>query len=237
MKKPVGTVGDGKNQQQSTLTEIYRLAYKAAGTSSSIEMVCSSVIDIWSNFRVTDVDGTIWSPEHLMMTGTHFRMTIFEDFWTLPREKQEIYVGAIHVGVKICKIKYELQSDTEIIILSNKGNNEYVFPIWQPSSIQHALGYEFLEPEDKTYGILHNDQWTGLIRELVDKRADIAWMPITIEETRAKSVTFSSAQLVYSGGNIIYKKKLDESVSSWKEVYTQPFQIEVLKLSSTVINV
>ncbi|KAG1670712.1 hypothetical protein GQR58_016706 [Nymphon striatum] len=65
-------------QQQSTLTEIYRLAYKAVGKSSSIEMLCSAVIDIWSNLRVADIDGTIWSPEHLIMTGIHFRITLLE---------------------------------------------------------------------------------------------------------------------------------------------------------------
>ncbi|KAG1670716.1 Glutamate receptor ionotropic, kainate 2 [Nymphon striatum] len=196
-------------QQESAVTEIYRLSYKN-GKSSSIEMLCSAVIDIWSNYQVTEVHGTSWSPEYLMMTGIHFRMTLVED---------------IPFTIKDPSAKH--------------GYKGFLIDILEIIRSRYNFTYELSEPADKAYGILHNGIWTGMIKELVDKKIDIAWMALVVEATRAKVVDFSTTKIVYTGGKILYKKKLgdeDKFVSPWKAAYTQPFQIEVwLFISATIV--
>ncbi|GIY87400.1 probable glutamate receptor [Caerostris darwini] len=62
-------------------------------------------------------------------------------------------------------------------------------------AVLSAVGfrYELLIPSDGEWGRLLNGNWTGMIGEVVNKRADLAWTWLSVNEERQQVVDFSTS--------------------------------------------
>ncbi|OWK05085.1 hypothetical protein Celaphus_00002738, partial [Cervus elaphus hippelaphus] len=74
--------------------------------------------------------------------------------------------------------------------------------------LAHILGfsYEIRLVEDGKYGAQDDKgQWNGMIKELIDHKADLAVAPLTITHVREKAIDFSKPFMTL-GVSILYRK-------------------------------
>ena len=84
--------------------------------------------------------------------------------------------------------------------------------------------YEIIEPEDQEYGSLENGQWSGMMKDLVEKRADIA-CSLTFSHERSIYVSFLDTAAMVSYEVIMYHKP--EAISMSVDILAKPFSWEV----------
>ncbi|XP_077997809.1 glutamate receptor ionotropic, kainate 3-like [Glandiceps talaboti] len=66
--------------------------------------------------------------------------------------------------------------------------------------------YEMILVPDGNYGVkLDDGSWNGMVRELIDDRADVIMAPFTISSTRSEAIDFS-APYIFLGTDILMKK-------------------------------
>ncbi|KAK3737548.1 hypothetical protein QZH41_017047, partial [Actinostola sp. cb2023] len=73
------------------------------------------------------------------------------------------------------------------------------------------LGFKYVieYSPDKKYGALINGEWNGMIRQLVDKKSDMAVAALTVTESREKAVDFTVAYQHYTD-DMIFARPADE---------------------------
>ena len=81
-----------------------------------------------------------------------------------------------------------------------------------------------VEPADGQYGVLKNGQWTGMIRKLVDKEADIAG-PLTLSHERSLYATPMRVIAMHTHEVVIYHKP--EPIAVSMEILVRPFSTKV----------
>ena len=84
--------------------------------------------------------------------------------------------------------------------------------------------YQIIEPEDQEYGILANGRWSGLMKYLVEKKADIA-CSLTVTHERSTYVSFLGTAAMVSYEVVMYHKP--EAISMSIDILTKPFNREV----------
>ena len=84
--------------------------------------------------------------------------------------------------------------------------------------------YQIIEPEDQEYGSLENGRWSGMMKDLVEKKADIA-CSLTISHERSIYVSFLDTAAMVSYEVIMYHKP--EAISMSVDILIKPFSWEV----------
>ena len=96
--------------------------------------------------------------------------------------------------------------------------------------IAEKLNFTFhmTEPADKNYGSLENGEWTGMVRQLVDKEADIA-VVLTQSYERSLCVTQMNIPVRVGYELVIYHKPEPSSMSI--DFIVKPFTFQVWLIS------
>ena len=81
-----------------------------------------------------------------------------------------------------------------------------------------------IEPDDGQYGAFENGQWTGMIKQLIDKKADIA-TELSITYERSRYVMPMKVPVRHMHQVIIYHKP--EPIAMSMEIIVRPFSISV----------
>ncbi|KAL8619703.1 hypothetical protein ACOMHN_025789 [Nucella lapillus] len=94
-------------------------------------------------------------------------------------------------------------------------------------ALAHSLNftYELRQPPDGQYGSIENGNWTGLVRMLKDKKAQLVVAPIAVNELRATVVEFSTPY--YHDYTGVLFRRPDPALHKWK-AYFMPFSWQVL---------
>ncbi|XP_076464732.1 putative glutamate receptor [Babylonia areolata] len=96
-------------------------------------------------------------------------------------------------------------------------------------ALAHSLNFTYVlqQPPDGQYGSIENGSWTGLVRMLKDKKAQLVVAPIAVNELRATVVDFSTP--FYQDYTGVLFKRPDPALHKWK-TYFMPFSWKVLVL-------
>ncbi|XP_067141027.1 glutamate receptor ionotropic, kainate 2-like [Centruroides vittatus] len=108
-----------------------------------------------------------------------------------------------------------------------KGNDRYEgFCIDLINKLAEDLNfnYEIHEAGDGQYGKKENDEWNGMIRELMDGKADVALVDLTITSSREEVVDFTMPFMT-TGISILYKKSTTKVTTLFS--FLSPFSMEV----------
>ncbi|XP_050695826.1 glutamate receptor ionotropic, kainate 2-like isoform X2 [Eriocheir sinensis] len=91
---------------------------------------------------------------------------------------------------------------------------------------QRGFNYTFTIPEDKQYGSKNREtgEWNGIMRELIDHRADLGIVDFTITYEREEAVDFTMP-FMNLGISIIYSKPQKKSPSLFS--FMSPFSVDV----------
>ena len=81
-----------------------------------------------------------------------------------------------------------------------------------------------IEPADGQYGVLKNGQWTGMIRQLIDKEADIG-TALTSSHERSLFVTPMRVSVRHAHEVVIYHKP--EPIAVSMEILVRPFSTKL----------
>ena len=94
------------------------------------------------------------------------------------------------------------------------------------SEISEILGfkYEFYPAPNNAYGSLRNGEWNGMIRELLDHKADMAIADLTITSGRQSAVDFT-LPFMHLGISILFKKPEETPPDLFS--FLKPFSMEV----------
>uniref|UniRef100_A0A336MCA3 CSON013411 protein n=1 Tax=Culicoides sonorensis TaxID=179676 RepID=A0A336MCA3_CULSO len=91
-------------------------------------------------------------------------------------------------------------------------------------SLMLGFNYTFVLQEDGVYGSLKNGQWNGMLREILEYRADLAITDLTITSEREGGVDFTMP-FMNLGISILYRKPTKEAPSLFS--FMSPFSKEV----------
>lgn len=93
-------------------------------------------------------------------------------------------------------------------------------------SLMLGFNYSFRLQEDGVYGSLNNEtkEWNGMIRELHDRRADLAITDLTITSERESGVDFTMP-FMNLGISILFRKPTKQPPSTFS--FMSPFSTEV----------
>ncbi|XP_031550867.1 glutamate receptor 2-like isoform X2 [Actinia tenebrosa] len=72
--------------------------------------------------------------------------------------------------------------------------------------------YEINFSPDKAYGALINGEWNGMIRQLIDRKADMAVAALTVTESREKVVDFTVAYQHYTDEMLMSKPAEEDNL-------------------------
>ena len=84
--------------------------------------------------------------------------------------------------------------------------------------------YQITEPKDQEYGSLVNGRWSGMMKDLVEKRADITYS-LSASHERSIYVSFLDTAAIVSYDVVMYHKP--EAISMSVDILTKPFNREV----------
>ncbi|NXX34104.1 GRIK3 protein, partial [Nicator chloris] len=96
------------------------------------------------------------------------------------------------------------KSDTALF--GNERFEGYCIDLLKELAIILGFSYEIRLVEDGKYGAQdEKGQWNGMIKELIDHKADLAVAPLTITHVREKAIDFSKPFMTL-GVSILYRK-------------------------------
>ncbi|XP_035668386.1 glutamate receptor ionotropic, kainate 1-like [Branchiostoma floridae] len=111
---------------------------------------------------------------------------------------------------------------------NDKGEHEFsgfVKDIVDKLSENMRFDYEMYVVRDGTYGTLtENGTWTGLIGEVIEGRADVAFAPVTISSEREQVVDFTNP-FMDLGAGLLLKKPVTEGTNVF--AFLEPFRSTV----------
>ncbi|XP_066955752.1 glutamate receptor ionotropic, kainate 2-like [Macrobrachium rosenbergii] len=96
--------------------------------------------------------------------------------------------------------------------------------VWETLKDRLNFTYTIRSPEDGEYGRLRNGSWTGLISDVLNKRADVIVAFLSQTYERAQVIDYSSVLLKFSYR--IFARPSTSGLLSWTS-YTQPFTSEL----------
>ncbi|XP_078600206.1 glutamate receptor ionotropic, kainate 3-like isoform X1 [Branchiostoma floridae x Branchiostoma japonicum] len=130
------------------------------------------------------------------------------------------------------KVKYRvvLVENKPFIIKTRSENNKTVYDgfcmdILKGLAEELRFDYTLYEVPDGNFGLLtRNGSWDGMIREVIDGRADFTLGPLTISSQREAAVDFTKPYMDYGNG-LVMKKPAAERPNLF--AFLLPFQIRV----------
>lgn len=110
------------------------------------------------------------------------------------------------------------------------GNNRFegfCIDLLQQVSEQVGFRYEIQLASDKIYGTYNKDtgQWNGIVKRLIDKEADLAVAPMTINSMRERVIAFTKP-FMNIGIGILFKEA-PQSMPTHLFSFMNPFAIEI----------
>ena len=167
-----------------------------------------AVLDVDKNFSVyTAMFGTNKRYFDVVTLGIKDRIDIFPNL-------QNGFNGA---RLKLCTVPLQPFIVKEI----NGTYTGYYIELLEIIASELNFTFTAYEPEDGQYGSVQNGQWTGMVRELIDKKADIACVLNYIAE-RLNVVDFPDTPVDVDYALIIYHKP--EPLLMSVDILLVPFQ-------------
>lgn len=111
--------------------------------------------------------------------------------------------------------------------LNRTGNDRiegYCVDLLEELSIVLGFKFELVQAPNNAYGTIKNGEWNGMIRELLDRKVDIAIADLTITSARQSAVDFT-LPFMNLGISILFKKP-DEAPPDLFS-FLKPFSVEV----------
>ncbi|KAI8493781.1 hypothetical protein Bbelb_287020 [Branchiostoma belcheri] len=125
-------------------------------------------------------------------------------------------------AVTILEAPYMMKKENEKGELEFSG---FVKDIVDQLSENMRFEYEMYVVRDGTYGTLtENGTWTGLIGEVIEGRADVAFAPVTISSEREQVVDFTNP-FMDLGAGLLLKKPITEGTNVF--AFLEPFRSTV----------
>ncbi|XP_076349970.1 ionotropic receptor 25a-like isoform X2 [Tachypleus tridentatus] len=155
-----------------------------------------AIIEIINNQRVTEQKVGVWSPGYpeRIVFNDGFSKKTFDDF----------------KAVIIYKITTVVQPPFVQKVTRTDGSEEFQgYCIDLINNMKKILQFEFeiSESPDKMFGIMNaSGGWNGMIKELIDKKADIALAPLSVMAERETVVDFTVPFYDLVGISILMKK-------------------------------
>ncbi|XP_037036365.1 glutamate receptor ionotropic, kainate 3-like isoform X2 [Bradysia coprophila] len=121
---------------------------------------------------------------------------------------------------------YGMLRDSTLKLSGNDRFEGFGIELIHELSLMFGFNYEFQLQEDKDYGVKNNatGEWSGMMRELIDGRADLAITDLTITSERESGVDFTMP-FMNLGISILYRKPKKEPPSTFS--FMAPFSTEV----------
>ncbi|KAG4072084.1 hypothetical protein HA402_015583 [Bradysia odoriphaga] len=121
---------------------------------------------------------------------------------------------------------YGMLKDTTTKLSGNDRFEGFGIDLIHELSLMFGFDYEFQLQEDKDYGVKNNatGKWSGMMKELIEGRADLAITDLTITSERESGVDFTMP-FMNLGISILYRKPIKEPPSTFS--FMAPFSIEV----------
>ena len=167
-----------------------------------------AVLDVDKNFSVyTAMFGTNKRYFDLVTSGIKNRIDIFPNLQN----------GFNRARLKLCTVPLQPFIVKEI----NGTYTGYYIELLEIIASELNFTFTAYEPEDSQYGSVQNGQWTGMVRELIDKKADIACVLNYIAE-RLNVVDFPETPVDLDYALIIYHKP--EPLLMSVDILLVPFQ-------------
>uniref|UniRef100_UPI0035900637 glutamate receptor ionotropic, kainate 2-like n=1 Tax=Myxine glutinosa TaxID=7769 RepID=UPI0035900637 len=149
-----------------------------------------------------------WQPLVVHRDMAHYNTTNFLD--------EPIFYNALFPTyfdhVPLCNVSqvltepYVLERRSDKPLTGNDRFEGYCIDLLRQLASILGFTYEIHLVPDGTYGVMdENNEWNGLIRELIDHKADLAVAPLTINYMREKVVDFSKP-FMSLGISILYRK-------------------------------
>ncbi|XP_046464667.1 glutamate receptor ionotropic, kainate 2-like [Daphnia pulex] len=179
-----------------------------------------------SNFHLSIVE---LQPDGLTEVGT-WNSIEGPDFFRLRSDGQSLIQESLFnktlVVTTILSNPYFMMKESDQILVGNDRFEGFVFDIIDEISQMLGFNYIFKLVDDSNWGSLNKitGEWNGMIRELLDGKADLAIADLSINYDRESAVDFTMPFL-NTGISILYKKPQKKPPNLFS--FLSPLSVEV----------